>query len=375
VRLFDRYVAGYLLIHFGFFSLILVAVYWVNRALGLFDDLIAGGSNLWVFLRLTALALPGVIAAVLPVSALVAAIYGVNRLSADSELVVARTTGLSPWRLARPVAAFGLVVALLLSLLGHVLVPMSRTALAEGRVALADDVTARFLKAGEFLQPARGITVYMRAITEEGRLLGLFLQDRNDPGSVTTYTAESGLLVRDGQGTRLVMVDGTAQTMDVATRSLITTLFADFTYDLAALGGDGGGTRRMDPRELPTAMLLRAGPEAVAATSEDRAKLLYEGHARFSEAIFAAALPLLALGFLMLGGFSRLGLWRQISGAVLVAVAARMAANAAETAARGDANLWWLAYAVPALTLLLATLLIWRGTFGGRLLRGRTAAA
>jgi lipopolysaccharide export system permease protein len=372
--LFDRYVTGYLLVHFGFFSLILVAVYWVNRALGLFDDLIAGGSNLAVFLRFTALALPNVIAAVMPVAALVATIYGINRLSSDSELVVARTTGLSPWRLARPVAVFGMSVALLVSLLGHVLVPMSRTALAEGRVALADDVTGRLLKAGEFLQPAQGITVYMREISDEGRLLGLFLQDRSDPSSVTTYSAESGLLVRDGEATRLVMVDGTAQTMDLPSRRLITTLFSDFTFDLAALGTNAGGARLLDPRELPTGMLLRAGPEAVALTTGDRAKLLYEGHARFSEAIFAAALPLLALGFLMLGNFSRTGLWRQIGGAVLVAVAAKMVANAAENAARGDAALWWLAYAAPLGTLAVAAALIWRDTLGARPLRRRAAA-
>ena len=104
---FDRYVTGRLLMHFGFFALVLVAVYWVNRAIGLFDRLIAGGSNLTVFLEFTALALPNVVAVVLPVAALVATLYTVNRLAADRELVVAQTAGIGPWRLLRPVAAFG----------------------------------------------------------------------------------------------------------------------------------------------------------------------------------------------------------------------------------------------------------------------------
>ncbi|MGB3406390.1 MAG: LptF/LptG family permease, partial [Jannaschia sp.] len=312
---FDRYLAGQLLTYFGFFSLVLVAVYWVNRALGLFDRLIAGGANIATFLEFTALALPNVIFAVLPVSALVAILYGLNRLSADSEMVVAQTAGLGPWALARPVLVFGGVVALMMSLLGHVLVPASRTVLADRGTELSQDVTARFLKEGEFLHPGAGVTVYVRDISETGELLGLFLQDRRSEDTRTSYTAERAFLVREAGGTRLVMFNGMAQTLDVAERSLVTVRFADFAYDLAGLTGGQGITLR-DPRELSTPALLRADQAAQDATGVDRAKLLAEGHVRFSEALFAAGLPLMALGFLMLGGYSRLGLWRQIMAAV-----------------------------------------------------------
>ncbi|MEM8851482.1 MAG: LPS export ABC transporter permease LptF [Pseudomonadota bacterium] len=357
--LFDRYLAGQLLIYFGFFSLVLVAVYWVNRAISLFDRLIAGGSNLSTFLEFTALALPNVIHAVLPLAALVATLYAVNRLTNDSEMVIAQTTGLSPWRLAWPVAAFGAVVALMVSLLGHTLVPMSRTALAERGEAVAQDITARFLLEGEFLHPADGVTVYVREITETGALLGLFLQDRRATDLVTTYTAERAIMVRQAGETRLVMFQGMAQTLRVPDRSLITTTFEDFVYDLAVLTGED--TQRLrDPRELSTLALLHAGPEALQVTGADRAKLLFEGHDRFAEAIFAGAIPLLALGFLMLGGYSRMGLWRQILGAVLAAVIFEMLGNVAEDTARRDAGMWWTTYVPPLMTLALALALIWR---------------
>jgi lipopolysaccharide export system permease protein len=365
VGTFDRYLAGQLLIYFGFFSLVLVAVYWVNRAIGLFDRLIAGGSTVTTFLSFTALALPNVIYVVLPVSALVATLYGVNRLTSDSELVVARTTGLSPWRLARPVAAFGLAVGLMTSLLAHVLVPASRTALAERSETLSRDVTARFLSEGEFLHPGDGVTVYVREITEEGELLGLFLQDRRADAAQTTYTAERAYLIREDGQTRLVMFDGMAQTLETPRRSLVTTTFADFAYDLAGLA-EGDGTRRRDPRELPTTDLLRADAAAQAVTGRDRAKLLAEAQTRFAEPAFGAALPLLALGFLMLGGYSRLGLWRQILGAVIAAVALRMIGNVAETAARDAAHLWWTIHLMPALTLALALALIWQDSWSSR---------
>lgn len=357
--------------YFGFFSLVLVAVYWVNRAISLFDRLIAGGSNVATFLEFTLLALPNVIYAVLPISALVATLYGVNRLSADSEMIVAQTTGLGPWRMARPILIFGLIVAVMVSLLGHILVPLSRTILAERGEVLSQDVTARFLKEGEFLHPGSGITVYVREITDEGELLGLFLQDRRSPAVRTSYTAERAFLVRADTGTRLVMVDGMAQTLQVATRNLVTTAFDDFAYDLAGLAGVDTG-RRQDPRELSTPALLAAGTEAQAATGADVAKLRFEGHARFSEAIFALGLPLMALGFLLLGGYSRLGLWRQILGAVVAAILLKMLANVAENAARGDADLWWLVYLPALLTLVIGAALVWRDTRGPRLLGAPT---
>ncbi|WP_170831401.1 LPS export ABC transporter permease LptF [Jannaschia faecimaris] len=372
MRLFDRYLAGQLLIYFGFFSLVLVAVYWVNRAIGLFDRLIAGGSNLVTFIEFTALALPNVIYAVLPVSALVAALYGINRFSSDSEMIVAQTTGLSPWRLARPVLMFGLVVGVMVSILAHVLVPASRAALLERSAELSRDITSRLLKEGEFLHPGTGVTVYVREITPQGELLGLFLQDRRSETMRTSYTAERAILVRADTGTRLVMFDGMAQTLQTADLSLVVTTFDDFAYDLAGLAGSGVAGRP-DPRDLSTLTLLRADRATQSLTGEDAAKLIFEGHARFAEALFAFALPLMALGFMVLGGYSRLGLWRQIMAVVVAAILLKMLANVVENAARSDSDLWWTIYMPGLMTLALGAGLVWRDTRGPYLF-GRGAA-
>ena len=363
---FDRYLAGRLMVQFGFFALVLVAVYWVNRAIRLFDRLLADGSNVSVFLEFTALALPSVIVAVLPVAALVAALYGINRLAADSELVVAQTAGLSPWKLAKPVAAFGVAVAVMVSLLAHGLVPASRTALAERGREVGQDVTARLLREGEFLHPGPGVTVYVREITPEGELLGLYLLDRRDPQAQTAYTAEQAFLVRGADAPRLVMLRGMAQTLRPTGRSLLTVRFDDFAFDLAELA-DGGGARRLDPRELPTPALLRADAAARTATGEPRAALLQEAHSRFAAAAMAAALPLMALGMLLAGGYSRLGLWRHILAAVVVAVLAQLLANGTESIARDDAELWWTVHLPPLLVAVAAAgMLGWTARRRGR---------
>ena len=96
---FDRYMLSQLIMLFGFFSLILVMVYWINRAVSLFDQLIADGQSITVFLEFTALSLPNLIRLVLPIAAFAASVYVTNRMSNESELVVVQASGYSPFRM------------------------------------------------------------------------------------------------------------------------------------------------------------------------------------------------------------------------------------------------------------------------------------
>ena len=211
VSKFDRYLLSQLLALFGFFSLVLVAVYWVNRAVGLFDQLIGDGQSALVFLEFSLLTLPNVIRLVLPVSAFAACVYAINRLMQESELVVMQATGFSAFRLARPVLYFGLSVAMMHLVLTHVLVPMSQVRLADRSAEVSENVTARFLNEGRFMHPAAGITLYIRKITPLGELRDIFLSDERDAAQRVVYTAEKALLVRGDNGPNLVMLDGVAQ--------------------------------------------------------------------------------------------------------------------------------------------------------------------
>ena len=128
---FDRYMLSQLMVVFGFFALVLVMVYWVNASVSLFDELITDGHSARIFLEFSLLSLPGVIALVLPMAAFGAAVYVTNRMSNESEMTVLQAGGLSPWRLGRPVLVFGLLIALMMSVLTHALVPASVAQLRE----------------------------------------------------------------------------------------------------------------------------------------------------------------------------------------------------------------------------------------------------
>ncbi len=355
---FDRYLLSQLLTLFGFFSLVLVSVYWVNQAVRLFEQLIADGQSAWVFLEFSALTLPNVIRMVLPVSAFAAAVYVTNRLSAESELVVMQATGFSPWRLARPAVVFGLIVAVLLSVLSHVLVPASRTGLAERRTEIAENITAQFLVDGSFQHPAAGITLYIREITLNGELLDIYLSDARDETQRTTYTAERALLVRAETGPKLVMFEGMAQTLQAEGNRLFVTRFDDFTYDIGALITEASARRR-DLREFSTPVLLFPTPEQLEITREPRAVFLAEGHSRFAQPLTAAIFAVIGFSALLTGSFSRFGVWRQIAVAVVLLIVVQMLANVGASAAQSDEALWPLAYLPVVAGSALAAGLLW----------------
>lgn len=350
---FDRYLLSQLLALFGFFSLVLVLVYWVNRAVLLFDRLIGDGQTALVFFEFTALTLPNVIRMVLPVSAFAASVYVTNRLSSESELVVAQSTGMSSFRLARGALAFGLIVALAMSVLVHVLVPASRSVFAERQAEMNANVTARFLAEGKFLHPSEGVTLFIRHITPNGELQGVFLSDARSATSRTAYTAQRALLVKTGGTPKMVMFDGIAQRLDLADRRLSTTTFKDFTYDISGLTGTPQKAG-LSLRELGTWSLLHPTPARLKATGETAAAFFYEVNARLAEPLNGLAAALLGFSALMIGGFSRFGVWRQILFGVLLLLVMQLLINGATNVAERDPGLWGVAY-VPGLYGLLAS--------------------
>ena len=373
LRRFDRYLLAQLLMLFGFFALVLVLIYWINRAVVLFDQLIANGESAVVFLEFTALSLPNVVRLVLPVAAFAASLYVTNRLMSESELVVVQATGLSPVRLIRPVLIFGCIVFVMSSVLAHILVPASQARLSERSAEIAENMTARLLREGQFLHPAAGITFYIREISSIGALQDVFLSDARNPDRPVAYSAREALLIRGEQAPSLVMIDGMAQSYGVGSKRLSVTRFDDFTFDLSDLVESGALTQR-SPRELPTPALLDAGDDVQALTGATHSPLVAEAHERFSDALNGLVAPLLAFSALMVGGFSRFGVWRQSIGTVIGLILIQLITQMGQGTVRTDAANWPLAYTGPLVGLLAAFGLLYIAARPGILARARQAA-
>lgn len=347
---FDRYLLSQLLVLFGFFALVLVSVYWVNRAVVLFDTLIADGQPASVFVEFTALSLPRVIKLVLPMATFAATIYATNRLSSESELTVMQATGFSPWRLARPVFYFGLIVAAMMSVLTHYLVPASSEQLAQRHKEISENLTARLLTEGTFIHPVEGVTFYIREITATSVLRDVFLSDRRTDEQSVTYTAAEAYLIKSDTGPKLIMVNGMAQIHHDEGDRLYTTHFSDFAYDISALLGDRPiGAQKIE--YLGTMDLLRNSDIIALDLEQEPGWVMEEAHMRFAQPMMCLVAALIGFAALLVGGFSRFGVWRQILIAFVLLVLVEMAKTAAVDPVRGNAALWPLIYVAPVLGL------------------------
>ena len=373
---FDRYMLSQLLILFGFFSLVLVSIFWINSAVVLFDHLIGDGQTALVFLEFTALGLPRLIATVLPIATFAAAVYVTNRMTSDSELTVLQATGSSPWVLARPVLVFGVCVALFMATLSNFLVPMATAQLKEREQEIAQNVTARLLTEGTFLHPTKSVTFYTRTIDTDGVLRDVFLSDRRDAEMDIIYTAAEAYLARNGDATTLIMVDGLAQRMEQDGLRLATAKFADFSFDISSLVRSDT-ISKPQITNLTTPALLRSWDTVQQTAKRSAGAVSEELHSRFAQPLFCIVAALVGFSTLLISGFSRFGVWREIIIAFGLLIFLDGVRGTLSTQMVGNAALWPLLYvpsligaAIAGLMLLHSANPTWRAR-----LRRRGAAA
>ncbi|MBY5932756.1 LPS export ABC transporter permease LptF [Tateyamaria omphalii] len=372
---FDRYMLSQLMWLFGFFALVLVSVFWINRAVQLFDRLIGDGQTALVFLEFSALGLPRLITTVLPIATFAAAVYVTNRLNNESELTVMMSTGSSPWRLARPVAVFGLISALMMSVLSHVLVPAASEQLNQREGEISRNVTSRLLTEGTFLNPTPGVTFYTRAISEDGVLQDVFLADRRTPNERVIYTAAEAYLVRNTDNTSLIMVDGLAQRLSTNDNRLSTAKFQDFSFDISPLM-TGDDEVSLSLQFLRTPALLAGWNETARTFGTTPGAVAEEVHSRFARSAFCFVTALIGFATLLVGGYSRFGAWREVVIAFLLLIALDGMRSPLSTPVLDDARYWPILYTPSLIGLGLTVGLLWVASGGGarlRNMRRRTA--
>lgn len=359
MRRLDRYLLRQLVAAFGFFALVFTGVVWLTQAVRLIDTVVASGRGGMILLEFSVLVLPEVMVIVLPLSALGAALYTLNKLYSESELIVMMSAGLGPAALLRPVGAFGGLIALALALVVLILAPRGAAALAERTQELRSDLASALIVERQFIHPAAGLTLYLAEVGEGGELSGLFLNDQRDPERVVTYSAEQAHFLREGDEARLVMEDGVALELDGGSRQLNAVEFRQFVFDISDLL-DKDEDRSPRPAEYFLPQLLHPTPEMLAGRKARPGPFIAEGHYRIVLPLLAWLYPPIALVTLLAGGYRRSGFGRRVIVAVAVCVALQSLAIVGRSRAQDDAELWPILYVPVALGVAYVAALVLR---------------
>ncbi len=356
MRSLDRYIFRQILGPFLFFVLVFTGVIWLTQSLRVINTVVNNGQSAMVFLEFTALLLPMVLSIVLPISLFAAVLYAINRLFTDSEIVVMMASGLSGTSILRAVTVFGLIVMVAVFAITLYLMPTAQREMRDRITQIRSDVAAAFIREGDFISPDKGITVYLRETGNPGEMFGVFIQDERDPEQIVTYTAERALLIRDEDGTRLVMFDGIAQSQtteaaQAQSGDLSILRFQQLAYDLTKLEGTGRGrARKPSEMYLPQLLTIDAKKARPRGIGDFRA----EAHEALSAPLYVLALPLLAVAFVISSGFRRQGFVGRIILAAGVGLGLRLLGLAAKSTVSGAPDLWPLMYVPPVLGLFAA---------------------
>jgi lipopolysaccharide export system permease protein len=346
-----RYIVSELLRPFAFFVVVFTGVIWLSQALRVLDTVINSGRGAWVLLEFSTLLLPQVMAVVLPVSAFSAALYGVNKLFVDSELVAMAAAGLSPRALARPVALFGATILVVMAVVTLVLGPLASRQLRDKIALIRADVANGLLFEGQFLNPSPGLTIYVRESDGTGSMLGVFVHDRRDPDAEVTYTARKALLNRVDQGAQLVMFDGTAQHFDAEEGTLSLLRFESLVYDLTPFMAQSTERLRRPSERFFHELVF---PDEALKLSMRLGRLYAEGHDQASAPLYALALPLVALAGIVGGGFTRHGYAGRIAATAVAGLALRLSGVAIKAGVGGAPWLWPALYLPPLIGIAVA---------------------
>ncbi|MFQ8430568.1 LptF/LptG family permease [Amaricoccus sp. W119] len=361
----DSYILGQLVGALGFFVLVFTGVVWLTQAVRLIDTVIASGQGASIFLTFSALVMPQVLVIVLPLSAIGAALYAVNKLFGESELVVMMASGLGPFGLLRPVAIFGAIMGAAMAAVLLFLVPAAGTALAERTQAIRSDLAQALIVERQFLHPMPGITLFITDTSREGEMAGIFLNDQREFARPITYSADHALLLREGMEARLVMRDGVAITLNENSQQINTVRFDQFVFDLSELLREQS-TRIPRPSEYWVGDLLFPSEEMLASGRYGLGDYVAEGHYKLSLPILAMLYPMVAMVTILAGGYRRSGFGRRVIVAIGVAVILQIVTFATRSEVRGNAAAWPLMYVSVLLGLVYVGVLARRLSRPGR---------
>ncbi len=355
----DRYVLRSLVVAFGFFALVFTGVVWLTQAVRLIDTVVASGQGGRLLLEFSALILPQVFVIVLPISGMGAALYALNRLYSDSELVVMMSAGVSPADLLRAVTIFGAAIGLAAAFVIIILVPRGGAALADRTREVRADLVGTLIVERQFLHPSEGLTLFIAEADGAGTMSGIFLHDQRDPARPVTYSAETARLLSEGLEARLVMQNGVALGLGADGTQLGALDYDRFVFDLSDLV-QPGDARAPRPSEYPLRALLSPTPDMLERGNFGLGDYLAEGHYKLTTPMLTALYPAIALVTLLAGGYRRSGFGRRVIVAVGVAVLLQAGSIVARARVQDEAGLWPLMYLPILLGLAYVAALLWR---------------
>jgi len=319
-------------------AIALCLMVWLFRSLQIVDMVLNRGFPFTSFLYFASLQLPRFLQFVAPMAVFGAALFTYNRLMSDSELVILRSAGLSPFALAKPALILSVIVSVIAFYLSLYLVPVTYSEYKELELKYRHDLPRLLLQEGVFTPLGPNMTVFFQSVSPEGDLENVLIHSNKDRNKPETFLARKGRLKESDDSHWVAQLEfGSRQALILPPQKsactpaqVLANPKADceiprFEYlfgekgDNIALNLLSGEYKRdyISPRERTFEELLNWRDYSKTTRPHLRAEL----HYRLTTSLLPLTCGVLGISILLAGGFDRRGQFKQL----MIAIAATAA--------------------------------------------------
>ncbi len=340
---------------------VIAGIVWMSQSLRFVELVLNRGLPTTTLFELAGLVVPMFTSIFLPIVLFGTVAFSYSRMITDSEMVIWRSAGLSPMRLAAPALTLSVLVMLACYALNVYYMPAAYRHFKDLQSSIRNSFSQVLLREGTFNDIGNGVTVFVRERADNGELKGIFIHDRRDNKEPVTMMAERGALVPTPEGPRVIMINGNRQLVTKERKSLSILYFDRYTLDLATRS-ENPDLRWREPRERFLNELFLGqtqGPNA-ASDRRFRLKLRAEGHQRLVSPWLAPAFALIALATLLTGQFSRRGQGRRVTLAAMAMLLLQSLSISLHSLAGSNSAFVPLMYLLPLVIIAVCLWLILR---------------
>jgi lipopolysaccharide export system permease protein len=357
MTLFSRYVFRQVANAFVIILVTLTTIVWLATALKQLDLLVSQGQGFTLFLKMTFLSLPSLIALIAPNAMLMASLYTLDRLNGDSELIVMTAAGAPIWRIGAPFVLLAAMVCLVILISNLYVMPASMRALRALITQVRADVISQVLQPGRFSSTEPGLTFHIRDRSPTGDLLGLLVHDERDDQQVNSYLATRGRIISNDDGAFLVMFDGHVHRYEPKTpdKGVQIVHFDQYVLNISALSPQEDTSKELLPRERYLSELLNPDPGLLMQKGA-AGQLRNELHDRFATPFYPMVFAFLAIAILGHARTTRESRWAQILMAAGIAVGLRVSGFIGANLVTLSAAATPLVYLIPIGAIIIAAL-------------------
>jgi len=261
-RIVHRYVFREIVVPFAFGLSVFTFILLIARLLKLIELVVTRGVPALSILKLLTYILPAFLEVTVPMAMLLAILVAFGRLSADSEMVALRSSGLSLYQLVPPVAIFVALAMVATAGLSIWARPWGNRSLRSALFEIARTRASAGIKPQVFNDDFPGLVIYAETIdATSDRLTHVLISDERDGQERNTIVAKQGNMISDPatKSVTLRLRDGFIHTTDARAGTEYQTDFEsyDVNLDLRQMFA-GSRERERDPKEMTVGQLRRA---------------------------------------------------------------------------------------------------------------------